>query len=72
MPCTLIFPDGVSLAKRDEVPGPAKARDEDWARIESANIKPGFVLKSSGDGRFACYAEANVDAPMIWAVFKEL
>jgi hypothetical protein len=72
MPSTLVFPDGVRLAHKHEIPGPERERSVAWARIESATIVPGFVIKPSNDPRFARYAEINVDAPQIWAVFCDL
>jgi hypothetical protein len=72
MPNTLIFPEGIRLAARDEIPGPEPHRSELWARVQSASIEPGFLLKPSQDPRFACYAEINVDAPSIWNVFRDL
>jgi hypothetical protein len=72
MPSTLVFPDGVRLALKHEIPGPERERSAIWERIESANIAPGFVIKASNDARFARYAEINVDAPQIWGVFRDL
>lgn len=72
MPSTLVFPDGVRLALRNEIPGPENERDALWARIESASIAPGFTIQPSNDARFSHYAEINVDAPQIWAVFSDL
>jgi hypothetical protein len=72
VPSTLVFPDGVRLATRDEIPGTEAVRSEQWARLQSASITPGFVLKASGDARFSHYAEINVDAPQVWALFCEL
>lgn len=70
--CNLIFPDGVRLARLDELPGPDPARIEAWERIKSANICSGFCTTSSDDPKFSVYAEANVDAPDIWSVFLSL
>jgi hypothetical protein len=72
MPSTLIFPNGVRLAMRDEIPGPEAERAKVWSRVEGASIGRGFVLKPSGDRTFAFYAEANVDAPQIWTLFRDL
>src|SRR5262245_44599108 len=72
MPSTLIFPDGVRLAYREELPRPENERANLWARIEAANIAPGFVLNRADGERFTCYAEANVDAPSIWPIFRDL
>jgi hypothetical protein len=72
MPSTLIFPDGIRLARRDEIPGPEPLRSETWARVECACIESGYVLHAADDARFTHYAEINVDAPQIWAVFRDL
>jgi Ribosomal protein L7/L12 C-terminal domain len=68
----LIFPDGIRLAKMEEMPRPVAHREAAWARIQSANIQTGFTLVKADDPHFAFYAEANVDAPEIWNVFSDL
>jgi hypothetical protein len=65
----LIFPDGVSLATRADIPGPREAREETWERLAQARINAGFVLRDSDDDRFRYYAEANIHAPDIWRAF---
>ena len=72
MPSTLVFPDGVRLANRDELPGSESERTNLWASIEAANVGPGYVLIRTQGERFRCYVEANVDAPSIWPVFCDL
>lgn len=72
MVSTLIFPDGIRLAQKDEIPGPEPQRSAAWARVQSANISSGFVVKQSDDAQFSHYAEINVDAPRIWTVFGDL
>jgi hypothetical protein len=72
MPSTLIFPDGVRLARRDEIPGPEPQQSDAWARVERAGIARGFVLKSAIDEPFTHYAEINVDAPRLWELFCDL
>lgn len=72
MASTLVFPDGVRLARLDELPGPEADRARAWSRIQAAEIRPGFVVSESADPRFPFYSEANVDAPMIWGVFRDL
>jgi hypothetical protein len=69
---TLIFPDGVRLTTRDELPGPPDRRDELWARVEAASIHPGYTLKAARDPAFRYYAEANIHAPEIWSAFRDL
>jgi len=72
MPSTLVFPDGVRLAERHELPGPESERAQVLSSIQQAEIAPGFVLADSLDRSFAFYSEANVDAPKIWDVFRDL
>lgn len=72
MPSTLVFPDGIRLLHMDEMPGPEPDRAAAWARIQGANIEAGFTLCTSTDSRFSFYAEANIDAPRIWVVFRDL
>jgi hypothetical protein len=72
MASTLVFPDGVRLAHMDELPGSEARRAELWARVQSANIGPDFILRKSNDCRFPLYAEANVNGPQIWAVLSDL
>ncbi|MEI9964908.1 MAG: hypothetical protein WDM92_09515 [Caulobacteraceae bacterium] len=72
MPSTLVFPDGMRLAREDEIPGPAADRAKVWARVASANIARGYLLYPAPDERFTHYAEVNVDAPQLWAVFHDL
>ena len=69
---TLVFPDGVRLANREEIPGTENARATVWARIQAAKLTQGFVLKRAEGEQFKFYAEANVHAPLIWAVFRDL
>ena len=72
MASSLLFPNGVRLAHRDELPGPEPDRARAWARIQGAEIQPGFVVSASADPRFDFYGEANVDAHKIWSVFSSL
>ena len=72
MASTLILPDGVRLARRYELPLSGEARASAWARVVVANITAGFTITESSDPRFSFYAEANVDGPQIWVVFREL
>lgn len=72
MKSSLVFPDGVSLATRDDLPGPAGARDTDWVRLEAASIAPGYVIEAAKDPRFTFYAEANIHAPDVWQAFVRL
>jgi hypothetical protein len=72
VPITLEFPDGVRLARLEELPGPESRRSADWARVQCANIAPGYSLAESNSPRFSGYAEINVNAPHIWAVFHDL
>jgi hypothetical protein len=69
---TLVFPDGVRLAAREEIPGSREDRDALWTRVEAASIQSGFVIFRSGDARFSHYAEVNIDAPQVWSLFRDL
>ena len=72
MPSTLVLPDGVRLAREDELPGPEPRRSADWARIQSASVAAGFVLTASQDQRFTHYTELNAHAPRLWDLFRDL
>jgi hypothetical protein len=72
MPNSIEFPDGVRLARLEEIPGAGPERSAAWARVQSAGIAPGYTLTDSDDPRFAKYAEINVDASNIWALFRDL
>jgi hypothetical protein len=72
MPSTLVFPDGVRLALKHEIPGSESQRLAAWTRVESAKIAPGYIIRASNDHRFSRYAEINVDAPHIWSLFVSL
>ena len=65
----LIFPRGVRLARTDEIPAHAHA---DVERGQHANIAPGFIVSAGRPPAFDVYAEANVDAPLVWDVFDAL
>lgn len=69
----LELPDGVRLARLEEIPGPDTDRSPVWARLRNARIAPGFTFVQSPPGeRFRGYAEINVNASEIWAVFHAL
>jgi hypothetical protein len=69
----LEFPDGVRLAQLEEIPGPEADRSAAWARVKQAYIVPGFTVTDSlSDQRFGHYAEINVNASQIWALFCDL
>ena len=72
MGSTLVFPDGIRLAHASELPGPESERVAALERIQSANIAAGYQITEAVDARFSHYAEANVDAPRAWAVFRDL
>jgi hypothetical protein len=69
---SLVLPDGVRLARLDDIPRPASSRAEVFESIQSAALCSGFRVTRSSDPRFSMYAEANVDAPHIWRVFAAL
>jgi hypothetical protein len=72
MPNTLEFPDGVRLARLEELPGPEPDRYAAWAHVQSAHIAPGYTIVDSNDPLFSQYAEINVNACHIWPVFCDL
>jgi hypothetical protein len=72
MSSTLIFPDGIRLARQDEIPGTEPSRSDAWAKVRLAKITCGFVLKPTGEEKYSHYAEINVDAPGLWNVFRSL
>ena len=72
MKSSLVLPAGVRLANLDEIPGPDARREFEWSRIQRADIRSGYVISESDNTRFPYYAEANIDAPKIWIVFREL
>lgn len=72
MASNLVFPDGVRLARLYELPGPEPDRTMNWSRIQAAEIRSGYRLSESADPRFAFYGQANVDAPKIWDIFRDL
>jgi hypothetical protein len=70
---TLEFPDGVRLAKLEEIPGSEPERSAGWERVRQAHIVPGFTVTDSlSDHRFGHFAEINVNASQIWALFRDL
>lgn len=72
MTSTLIFPDGVRLLSREDLPGSPEQVESEWQRIQAANITAGFVLEETHDSRYPYFAEINVDAPKIWGLFRAL
>ena len=69
---SLVLPAGVRLATEDEIPGPVANHNENWSRVQSANLAAGYILTKTTDSRYPFYAEVNVDAPCIWKVFCDL
>ncbi|WP_291298219.1 hypothetical protein [Elioraea sp.] len=67
---TLVFPDGVRLARPEELPESSRATGR--KQLRTARIEPGVVLKPSDDPRYTWYAEINVDAPKLWLLFRAL
>lgn len=67
----LIFPKGVRLARDYEISDDAN-KTELLKKIREAQIEQGFVITDADDSRFNYYAEANVNAPQIWRLFRSL
>ncbi len=67
----LVFPEGIRLARANEIPN-SPEKSESVEKIRSAQIEQGYVSQTASESLFTCYAEANVDAPQIWQVFRSL
>ena len=67
----LIFPAGIHLAEPHEIMG-GPDKDELIEKIRHARIAPSYVIKDGNHVLYKFYAEVNVDAPKIWAVFRSL
>ena len=65
----LIFAKGVRFARRNEMP---KGREDALERISKANITTGYIQFDDIGKPFSSYFEANVHAPNIFLVFKDL
>jgi hypothetical protein len=68
-PERLRFPRGVRLARREDIP---KCTDEILRAIADADIRTGFLAKSTSDTGYSTYLEANVHAENVWKVFESL
>ncbi len=67
----LVFPDGVKLARANELPN-SSDKSESLEKTRNAKIEQGYVVQTADETLFTCYAEANIDAPQIWQVFRSL
>lgn len=68
-PLRLVLPRGVRFARPHEIP--TRAPDGVvWGA--DADIAPGVVMHPGRPDAFEIYAEANVDAPKLWALFEAL
>lgn len=67
----LVFPDGIKLARANELPN-SSDKSELLEKIRDARIEQGYVSQKADETLFTCYAEANIDAPQIWQVFRSL
>lgn len=65
----LVLPRGVRFARPDDVPVPAPDGVV-WG--SEADLAPGVVTLPGRPPAFEVYAEANVDAPVLWDVFEAL
>jgi hypothetical protein len=67
----LILSRGVRPARADEVPG--EADPELLARMAAARLLTGYVLAAPpAPAGYTAFLEANVHAPRVWNVFREL
>ena len=67
----LVFPESIRLEKPDEIPN-SPEKPELLQKIRNARIQQGYVAGKVNENLFSCYAEANVDAPQVWKVFRSL
>ncbi len=65
----LIFPRGVRFPLSDEIPGDA---NEVLSRIANAQITTGYIVTKVEGKLYNTYIEANVHAPNVFEVFKQL
>ncbi len=65
----LIFPKGVRFPRKNELP---PGNEEGLERISRANIVTGYIRDDEGGAGFKSYFEANVHAPNVFEVFREL
>ncbi|MBK8465636.1 MAG: hypothetical protein IPL32_07370 [Chloracidobacterium sp.] len=66
----LIFPRGVRFPTRNDIP-PADA-DEILERVSRAQITTGYIISQAEGQAFDAYIEANVHAPEVFEVFRNL
>jgi hypothetical protein len=67
----LVSPEGIKLARANELPN-SPEKSELLEKIRNARIEQGYVVQTASESLFTCYAEANVDAPQLWQVFRAL
>ena len=67
----LVFPEGVKLATSTDLPF-APNLPELLARVSSAKIEPGYIVRHVNDRLFQYYVEVNVNAPQLWSLFRSL
>ena len=68
-PEPLIFPQGVRFPTNEEIP--ADSRDV-LDRVANAKITTGYTLQNVDGRQFDAYFEANVHAPNVFEVFRQL
>ncbi|MEO8572677.1 MAG: hypothetical protein ABI481_01815 [Pyrinomonadaceae bacterium] len=68
-PEPLLFARGVRFPRKNELPGDTS---DAWKRISDARITTGYVLQTTGKEFFDTYIEANVHAPNVFEVFRNL
>lgn len=68
-PEPLIFPAGVRFPRDDELP---RGYEEERGRIATARITTGWTRKDVEGKGFSAYFEANVHAPRLWSLVRDL
>jgi len=68
-PEPLIFPRGVRFPREDEIPGD---KQEVLDKVAQAHITTGYVRRDAENEPFQTYIEANVHAPNVFSVFRDL
>jgi len=69
-PESLVFPRGVRFPRKDEVP--RDSSEEILTKVAKARITTGYIITTAEDQLFNTYLEANVHAPKVFDIFRQL